>query len=984
MNTIDIFPWDDNFNTGLPSVDAQHRKLVVLLNELATHVAFRKSALRLDTLFDGLADYAAFHFASEEEIWQTHLGGDPLELGHREIHADFVAEVVRLKAGAADRPVMQVADDALGFLARWLASHILETDRYMAYAVLARQEGLGIEAAKQRAKERMGGSTRVLIDIILSIYSSLSANTLHLMREIAEHREASEALRKENQKNLALLRFGSDGVHILDETGRVVEASDAFCAMLGYSREEVLKLNVTDWEAQIPAAELPVLLGELFARGERYQFESLHRRRDGSVFDVEITSVPVDIDGQKLMFASSRDITERKRTKAELLQAHALLHEAVNNVAIGFTIYDEQDRLVVCNNAYLDIYSTSRDLIVKGATFEEIIRRGAERGQYVAALGRVDEWVRERLRQHQSADGTPIEQHLDDGRWLLIVEYRTPSGYIVGNRIDITALKAAEAAARQNARRLIEAQRIARIGHWALDLEVNRLQWSDEIYRIFEIDPARFAASYEAFLALIHPDDRDKVTKAYTDSLKTRQPYRIEHRLLLPDGRVKYLLEQCETEFDASGRALRSLGTVQDITERKLAEIELEQHRHHLEALVEARTQALSIAKEAAEAASLAKTTFLAKMSHELRTPMNAIMGLTGLALRRAEEPKLKEQLGKIDHASRHLLGLINDILDISRVEAERLTLESVPFRLVDVLDSLAVLTEHGAAEKGLALDIDVPAALAERTLTGDPMRLGQVLQNLVGNAIKFTEAGFVRVRARAGAADATQQTVLFAVEDTGIGLPDGQAERLFESFTQADSSMTRKYGGAGLGLAISKRLVDLMHGQITVSNNTDGGCTFLFDVRFGVDGQLSQAAGTGVAADFDERFLQAYAGACILIADDEPINRDVASSLLEEVGMAVETAADGETAVRMVRANRYDLVLMDMQMPVLNGLDATRRIRELPGYRQLPIVAMTANAYEEDRQACVAAGMDDFLVKPFKPEQLFAMLYRWLSRSPS
>ena len=360
---------------------------------------------------------------------------------------------------------------------------------------------------------------------------------------------------------------------------------------------------------------------------------------------------------------------------------------------------------------------------------------------------------------------------------------------------------------------------------------------------------------------------------------------------------------------------------------------------------------------------------------------MNAIMGLSGLALRRAEDPQLKAQLTKIDHSSRHLLGLINDILDISRIEADRLSLESAPFRLADVLDSLVLLTEQRASEKGLSLDIDLPADLADCHLTGDAMRLGQVLQNLVGNAIKFTEAGFVRVRVRAGEASASTQQLLFAIEDTGIGVPEGEIERLFGTFEQADNSMTRKYGGAGLGLAISKRLVTLMGGEISVGNNDDGGCTFRFDVRLGRPQVPGQSGATVSGGAFDERFLQPYAGACILIADDEPINLEVASDLLLEVGMNVESAGDGEMAVRLAREKSYDLILMDMQMPVLNGLAATRRIREDSVHGKVPIIAMTANAYEEDRQACAAAGMDDFLVKPFRPEQLFAMLHRWLSR---
>jgi ABC-type amino acid transport substrate-binding protein/GAF domain-containing protein len=235
-----------------------------------------------------------------------------------------------------------------------------------------------------------------------------------------------------------------------------------------------------------------------------------------------------------------------------------------------------------------------------------------------------------------------------------------------------------------------DAQRIAHMGSWELDLQHNTLIWSDEIFRIFEIDPRRFGATYEAFLTAIHPADRDAVNTAYTQSLATRKPYGITHRLLMPDGRIKYVHEQCESFFDADGKPLRSVGTVHDITERRLTELELEQHRHHLEFLVAERTAALSIAKEAAEAASRAKSTFLANMSHELRTPLNGIMGMTELALRRAADPKLRDQLSKVTQSSKHLMSIINDILDISRIEAERMTLEQVTFKIGEVLENLA------------------------------------------------------------------------------------------------------------------------------------------------------------------------------------------------------------------------------------------------------------------------------------------------------
>jgi len=492
---------------------------------------------------------------------------------------------------------------------------------------------------------------------------------------------------------------------------------------------------------------------------------------------------------------------------------------------------------------------------VPGATFEEIVRKGAERGQYKEAIGRIDEWVRGRVRKHQEADGSLLEQHLDDGRWLLIIEHRTPSGYIVGNRIDITA--------------------------------------------------------------------------------------------------------------------------------RKQAETELEGYRHHLESLVEERTAALSSAKELAETANRAKTTFLANMSHELRTPMNAIMGLTALAMRYTGDPKLHHQLDRIDQASRHLLAVINDILDISKIEAERMELQQSDFSLGSVLDQLVTMVAHRASEKGLKFTIDLPAGLADLHLSGDSLHLGQILLNLASNAIKFTERGAVIVVVRQTGVSASDHTLRFEVRDTGAGIAPEDQSRLFKAFSQADNSMTRKYGGTGLGLAISKRLVELMGGEIGVDSKTGEGSTFWFSVRM-QQGSAREIPATGAvppAPTFEQLLQREHSGARILLAEDEPINQEVALCLLEDTGLQVDVVSDGQSALEQARSNPYALILMDMQMPRLNGVDAARAIRAGSLNRDTPILAMTANAFIEDRQACLAAGMNAHLPKPVEPEVLYETLFKWLGK---
>ena len=434
---------------------------------------------------------------------------------------------------------------------------------------------------------------------------------------------------------------------------------------------------------------------------------------------------------------------------------------------------------------------------------------------------------------------------------------------------------------------------------------------------------------------------------------------------------------------EPDGRITRYVAVQEDITEQKRQSNELDQYRHHLESLVEQRTQQLVDAKAAAESANVTKSAFLANMSHEIRTPLNAITGMAHLIRRAGLPPQQTERLDRLEAAGKHLLSTINAILDLSKIEAAKFDLEETMVRPESLVGNVASILQEQASAKHLRLLMETQSV--PFLLLGDPTRLQQALLNLATNAIKFTETGAITLRV--GPVEETAENVLirFEVEDTGIGINPSILPKLFSAFEQADSTTTRKYGGTGLGLAITKKLAQLMGGDAGATSTLGTGSTFWFTVRLKKGPSTMPAPGTATATattgDAEAAVKRKYAGRRILIVEDEPINREIGQAILHDLGLVVEVAEDGVEAVELVREKSYDLILMDMQMPNMDGVEATRLARQLPNGRTVPIIAMTANAFAEDKARCLNAGMSDFITKPVEPQLLFETLLKWLEQ---
>ncbi|HLG02114.1 MAG TPA: PAS domain S-box protein, partial [Bacteroidia bacterium] len=840
------------------------------------------------------------------------------------------------------------------------------------------------------------------------------ANLL-LNTELAERQKSEATLIESEERYSSLFNTTTDLIQIVSPDGAVLFANKAWREKLGYNKEDVARgISLFSIIPEVHHQQCMSVFQQVISDGTPKSIETEFTTKDGKTIIVE-GHISCKFSGRSAPDVQCflRDITKQRELHATIEEKSSLIsdnsarvnaivdsmihiiqmdfsHAApisekgdeLDAIAVGLNtlqeelsmnvarIRDNEEKfkgllesapdamVIVGNDGKIQLVNIQTEKLF-GFSREELIGQEVEilipeRHKKVHPGHRGNFFMHPQARsmgsgvnlfvRHKNGSEIPVE--------ISLSPMETTHGILVSAAIrDITERKKTELILQQKTGQLIEAQRLAHIGSWEWDVLADKLVWSDELCRIYGLEPQE--VDFELFLEFVHPDEKEAVGKIIQQAFADHQPFSFYHRIIRADGSERILHGRGGVFTDEKGNVIRMAGTGQDVTESKKNE------------------QELMRAIQMAENANRLKETFLANMSHEIRTPLNAIIGFTDLLIKRKLGEDVLDQLHTIKESGNNLLAIINDILDISKIEAGMVQFEERPMSIREMLRSLQVMFQQRALDKNVRLNFiagdDIPDILL-----GDPMRINQIIVNLINNAIKFTNKGSVTVTAKVVKKEEEARTIEFSVEDTGIGIEESKLEYIFGRFQQAEAHTSRTFGGTGLGLSIAKQLVELLGGTIAVKSKLNVGSVFSFTLSIKCPKKFTEIAKKEVAVNLD---METLAAVKILVAEDNPINIKYILSVFSEYNIFPEVVENGKAAVEKVKSGNFDVVLMDMEMPVMNGYDATSSIRnELKS--NIPIIAMTAHAMAGEKEKCLKMGMDDYISKPISAELLFEKIY--------
>jgi PAS domain S-box-containing protein len=781
--------------------------------------------------------------------------------------------------------------------------------------------------------------------------------------DITEKRRSQDAIEKSELKNRLVMNASLDAIITADKRGVITYVNPKAETIFGWHAHEMVGKKIS-------TTIIPPAYREAHGKGMRHynqtgegpvlnkQLELSAIDKSGREFPIEMSIVPVKNGDEEFFCAFMRDISERKKSEQALKASEELWQFALEGAGDGVWEYDFETGEVFFSRQYKKLLGFEETEFDNKAS-EWYLRIHPDDVHLINQTDRdyIDGTISSHSREYRIMHKSGFYMWVLDRGMMVSRSKDGKPKRIIGTQSDITERKLAEQAIRFNEEKYRSIITNMKLG--LVEVDNNEIvQFANQSFCEMSGFPLVELIGRKAS-AVLKGDNIPEVVRRKTELRKKGISDAYELQVKTKSGHQKWWLVSGAPRYNDNGELVGSIGIHLDISEQKILENELRS------------------AREQAEFSSQAKQSFLANMSHEIRTPLNAILGMGRQLAKTSLEDQQRFFLKNINDASENLLVIINDILDISKIEAGKLALESIPFRIRAIFQQAVQISRLKAEEKGLSLDCDVDDSIAQ-TFMGDPHRLNQVLLNLLSNAIKFTHRGAVKINCTLMQQEDKFQQIQISVADSGIGMEQEFMERLFESFMQEDKSVSRKFGGTGLGMSITKHLVTMMSGSITVKSTKNVGTTFFVDIPFEIGGEHS-------IVDDDNEIVDTsiIRNKRILLVEDNEINRMVATATLANYYPLITEVVNGREALDALKAQEFDLVLMDMQMPVMDGLRATRLIRS-DLRLQIPIIALTANAIKGENEICFAAGMNDYVSKPFKEEDLVGVIVKWLNSGVS